>query len=531
LDSNEGSYIRTDADGFQFLINYRGGKQHFEQVSMMDILENRVPSTWAKDKIVLIGKVGESFKDVYFTPYSNIGGVSESMPGVEIHANIISQIIGIALSEQPLVIGYSELSESLKIIFWAFVGAVVSWQFRYGGKTIKIQLLRWSIIASSLGLIVGISYYTFLHGIWLPLLPSLLSFGSSAMLITGYMAFTGIKVRQTFGRYLTDQVVANLLENPEGLKLGGDRREITLLTSDLRGFTSRSERLTPEEVVKVLNFYFGQMADVITQYGGTIDEFMGDGILVLFGAPTAQDDDPQRAVACAIAMQLSLEAVNKHVQAWGLEPLEMGIGINTGEVVVGNIGSEKRTKYGVVGNQVNLTYRIESFSTGGQILISERTFQAVATTVEINDCRSVKAKGIEAPILIYDVKGINDPYNLHLAVEEIHYRDLAEPVLLSYVCLDGKQIDEHVWQGKLLKLSPKQGIIESLESPPFLPAALTNIKINFSHPYFHEDVAAEVYAKVLDTPNPSAPTFTVNFSSPPPNIATFLHQRYLSSSR
>ncbi|MEB3229027.1 MAG: adenylate/guanylate cyclase domain-containing protein [Synechocystis sp.] len=525
LDTNEGSYIRTDANGFQLLVNYRGRKQHFDQVSMVDILEERVPKDWATNKIVLIGKVGESFKDVYFTPYSNIGGVSESMPGVEIHANIISQIIGIALLEQPLIVGYSELSESLKIIFWSLLGAIISWQFRYGSKNRNIQLLRWGAISGCLSLIVGTSYYAFLRGIWLPMIPSLLGFGSSAMLITGYMAFNGIKVRQTFGRYLTDQVVANLLENPQGLKLGGDRREITLLTSDLRGFTSRSERLSPEEVVKVLNFYFGHMADIITKYGGTIDEFMGDGILVLFGAPTAQEDDPQRAVACAVEMQLRLITVNQQVEAWGLEPLEMGIGINTGEMVVGNIGSEKRTKYGVVGSQVNLTYRIESFSIGGQILISERTFQAVASTVEINGSRAVKAKGIEEPILIYDVKGINSPYNLYLTVEETIYRDLAEPIFVTYVCLEGKQINDQIWQGKLIKLSPKEGIIESLDSPTFLPPPLTNIKINFPD----AQLGVEVYAKVLAKPSANAQTFTINFSSPPPQVAEFLHQRYLAS--
>ena len=164
-------------------------------------------------------------------------------------------------------------------------------------------------------------------------------------MITAYIARSAQDIRKTFGRYLTDEVVATLLESPEGLQLGGEHRKITILTSDLRGFTATSERLPPEEVVKILNFYLGYMADVITKYQGTIDEFMGDGILVLFGAPIAREDDPARAVACAIDMQLVMEPINKQIKEWGLTPLEMGIGINTGEVVVGNIGSLKRTKY------------------------------------------------------------------------------------------------------------------------------------------------------------------------------------------
>ncbi|MHC5824709.1 MAG: adenylate/guanylate cyclase domain-containing protein, partial [Nostoc sp.] len=179
-------------------------------------------------------------------------------------------------------------------------------------------------------------------------------------------------IRQVFGRYLSDTVVANLLESPERLKLGGERRKITILTSDLRGFTALSERFAPEEVIHILNLYLEYMADLINHYQGTIDEFMGDGILVLFGAPIGKEDDALRAVTCACAMQLAMVGVNEKMKTLGWPLLEMGIGINTGEVIVGNIGSEKRTKYGIVGSQVNLTYRIESYTSGGQILISEQ---------------------------------------------------------------------------------------------------------------------------------------------------------------
>ncbi len=126
---------------------------------------------------------------------------------------------------------------------------------------------------------------------------------------------------------------------------------------------------------------------MITRYGGTIDEFMGDGILVLFGAPTAAADDALRAVACAVEMQLAIATVNQEMTAMNLKPLAMGIGINTGEVVVGNIGSEKRTKYGVVGAQVNLTHRIESYTIGGQILISQTTLEQAETR-----CRSQEVR-------------------------------------------------------------------------------------------------------------------------------------------
>src|SRR5919199_206029 len=178
-------------------------------------------------------------------------------------------------------------------------------------------------------------------------------------------------IHQLFGRYLSDEVVTCLLENAERIKLGGIRQKVTILTSDLRGFTSLAEEIPAEEVIKILNLYLEYMTDTIIKYQGTINEIMGDGILVYFGAPTVREDDAKRAVACACAMQLAMEEINEKIKEWGFSPLEMGIGINTGEVVVGNIGSEKRAKYTALGSSVNLAFRIESYTTGGQILISE----------------------------------------------------------------------------------------------------------------------------------------------------------------
>ena len=213
-------------------------------------------------------------------------------------------------------------------------------------------------------------------------------------------------IRQTFGRYLTDDVVTSLLDSPTGLQLGGEKRKITMMMSDLHGFTSLSERLAPERVVALLNRYLATMVTIIKQYQGTIDEFIGDAIFVLFGAPIWQEDDAQRAVACAVAMQLAMAAVNEQNRQDGLPDVEMGIGVHTGQVVVGNIGSPERMKYGVVGSHVNLTSRIQSFTTGGQILISEATRQDVGPLVKIGKQMEVKAKGFEQPIPLSEVRGL-----------------------------------------------------------------------------------------------------------------------------
>jgi adenylate cyclase len=330
-----------------------------------------------------------------------------------------------------------------------------------------------------------------------------------------------VLIRKIFGRYLSDEVVTNLLESPSGLKLGGERRKITMLTSDLRGFTATAERLSPEEVIKVLNFYLEYMADVITQYEGTIDEFMGDGILALFGAPTARLDDAERAIACAIAMQLAMQPVNQQMQAWGLPPLEMGIGVHTGEVIVGNIGSEKRTKYGVVGSQVNLTYRIESCSVGGQVLISESTFAEVGSMLWINSTKQVQMKGVQHPIAIHEVGGITGIHNLFLTKEEVIFVELMEQIPFQYVILEGKEVCDRIFQASIVRLSQKEALIYYPGEIELLPTALTNLKLNLLTSDL--EVSQEIYAKVSD--RPSDPNhFYIHFTAMSPIVQVILSQ-------
>ncbi|MBD2066491.1 adenylate/guanylate cyclase domain-containing protein [Leptolyngbya sp. FACHB-671] len=337
-------------------------------------------------------------------------------------------------------------------------------------------------------------------------------------------------IRQVFGRYLSDEVVVNLLESPGGLKLGGDRRKITILTSDLRGFTSLSERLSPEEVINILNLYLEYMADVINQYHGTIDEFMGDGILVLFGAPKAREDDAIRAIACACAMQLAMGAVNEHMKVLGLPRLEMGIGINTGEVVVGNIGSEKRTKYGIVGSQVNLTYRIESYTRGGQILISEQTFKEAGPNVRISGQQQVQPKGVKQPITIYEVYGISGFHNLYLPKEEEVFLPLPKPVPLQFSLLEGKEVSKTHLQGNLVQLSATGAQIR-VTTPNSISSIneFANLKLTLlaSNPAQNLN---DIYAKVAKT-QASQDAFSIYFTSMPPHVQTWLTNLYQSCTR
>jgi len=213
-------------------------------------------------------------------------------------------------------------------------------------------------------------------------------------------------IRKTFGRYLSEDIVSTLIDTPQGLKLGGEKRKVTIMMADLRGFTSIGERLPAETVVTMINIFLSTMTDVIQLHQGTIDEFIGDAILVIFGAPIQRENDSLRAIRCAIAMQRAMHDVNRQYQQQGYPQVEMGVGLHTGDVIVGNIGSHKRSKYAVVGRVVNTTSRIESYTIGGQILVSESTLADCDTALHINGKMTVMPKGISHEMTIYDVGGI-----------------------------------------------------------------------------------------------------------------------------
>ena len=221
-------------------------------------------------------------------------------------------------------------------------------------------------------------------------------------------------LRRTFGRYISDEVVTSLLENDDGLDMTGERRRVSVLMVDIRGFTVLTERLNPRDIVTVLNAYLKKMSEVIEGYRGLIDEFIGDGILALFGAFEQGDDDAQRSVACAIAMQHAIRVVNDSLQARGLPAIEIGVGIATGEVVVGNIGSERRSKHTAIGSAINLAARIEGFTDGGEILISPATYDDLHSLVDVAVVRELQPKGFDGVVKARRISGIRGTYAISL---------------------------------------------------------------------------------------------------------------------
>ena len=301
-------------------------------------------------------------------------------------------------------------------------------------------------------------------------------------------------IRDTFGRYLTKEVVNRLLEHRDGLKLGGESRDISVLMSDIRGFTALTVSMPPEQLISLLNRYLGKMLDILIDYGGVIDEIIGDGILAFFGAPEPLEDHPAAAVACALKMQLAMDEINAVSQAQGLPNLEMGIAVNSGQVVLGNIGSEKRTKYGAVGPEVNFTGRMESFTLGGQVLISESTYTRLQGVIDVKKTLQVLMKGITGLVSLYDVRGIRGVYSVQIPEREEKLLQLKERMGVQIRRMTEKTVDsagEHAWITHLSQSAATLVTTQPLSRWDNISIQLLNDKA--------EPMAGDVYAKVIST--------------------------------
>jgi adenylate cyclase len=450
---------------------------------------------WAEELkgiIVIVSDVSTGSTDVGPVP------TDANFPLSGVHANIIHNILTGSFLR--------ELSGRELLLIEAFLMAAI-----------LFLCLRFSSLAFSFGIValamlyIAIAMAGFFYGqVIFNLVRPLLAIGFAMVAIVVYRYIREEKekmeslrqrdfIRDTFGRYLSSEVVEELLGSPAGLKMSGENREVTFLVSDLRGFTSLTSSLSPNQVIEIINRYFEQMVEIIARYRGTVNEFMGDGILSFFGAPLYADDDPERAVACAVEMQNAMQGVNAQQRRLNLPELAMGIGINTGEVVVGNIGSERRASYGAVGTPINAAYRIESFTVGGQILISPATHARVKSDLKILGTKEVKFKGLQLPVTLYDIGGIGDPFQAYLAEKkEIPLIRLKVPLPVRCFALEGKTVSERAIAGRFTHLGGDR-VEATLDEKV---GVYTNLRILLKD---KEDRGlSEIYAKVLPAENPDA---------------------------
>ena len=315
-------------------------------------------------------------------------------------------------------------------------------------------------------------------------------------------------IRSAFGRYVSPEVARELLESPDGLRFGGEKRVVTVLMSDLRGYTRFAEQGDPAHVMNVLNEYLARMTDVVIKHGGTVNEFIGDAVFAVFGAPLAHADHAERAAACALSMQAAMADINRQHAASGLPRFEMGIGVNTGEAVVGNIGSEQRAKYAVVGSAVNVAARVEGATVGGQVFITTATYEQIRELAEVAEPVAIQMKGLTEALLLYDLRGLGGRFAPPPAPPD---HDLDARVSLPLRCwvIEGKIVGAARIDGRVLRIGPRE-LLARLDRP--LPP-LTNVKLRLDYPDGGGE-SADVYGKVTrEEPDDAGPLTRIHFTS------------------
>jgi len=385
--------IPLDEDG-RLLVRYRGNDGTFDRVSIADILENKADPTLLRDRVVLIGNTAQGIGDMRVTPYGKL------FPGVEVRANIIESLLEGEVLHRPDWVRYVDVLGMLLIgivIVGLFGRLGVAWQAVLAATLVAVYLFGATALFRNAGLWLNVVY---------PILLIILLF-TSATLVRYFFAFSEKRyLKLAFQHYVPSAVVDDLVAGADTLRLGGEKRDLTVLFSDIRGFTSLSEAMDPEALVHLLNEYFTAMTDKVFEHGGSLDKYIGDAIMAVYGAPVGRREHAALACRSALGMLDVLDRLHEEWKPRNLPPLGIGVGINTGQMIVGNMGSAERFNYTVVGDAVNLASRIESLnkSYGTSILISEYTYEIVKdefTTVREVDV--VRVRGRQQPVRLYEL--------------------------------------------------------------------------------------------------------------------------------
>ncbi|MFZ5502152.1 MAG: CHASE2 domain-containing protein [Pseudomonadota bacterium] len=377
------------------LIPYRGKHGSFPYISIADVLHDRVDPAALRDKIVLVGTTAPGLLDMRATP------VSEVYPGVEIHANMISGMLDQRFKQRP---AYMMGAEVVWLLFIGF-GLSVILSLLTPAKAILVSLFTFVLTA---GLSLALWQYA---DLLMPIANSLLVIVLLFALNMSYGYFVESRTKRQitglFGQYVPGELVEEMAEHPESVSMEGESRDMTILFSDVRGFTTISEGMNPKELSLLMNEFLTPLSRVVYDHRGTIDKYMGDCIMAFWGAPLRDENHARNAILAGMEMQAALEALQPHFKERGWPEIHIGVGINTGRVSVGNMGSEVRVAYTVMGDEVNLASRLEGITKqyGVGIIVGENTKNAVADFV-YRELDHVRVKGKEKPVAIYQPIGL-----------------------------------------------------------------------------------------------------------------------------
>ena len=395
---SEGQLVREipiDQNG-NMLIHWFGNFQTFRYISFYDVLKQRVPKEYFQNKIVLVGTSLPGLFDLRSAPFN------PDFPGVEIHANILYTLLTGEF--------VSKTSSMQSFLFYMILGIVI-------GIIIIFLSPMWGfIVILFFGMLeVFVSYMIqWDYNFWLPIVNPILTLLATFTVVYIYKFNTEERgkrfIKETFSHFVTHSVVEELLANPDKIKLGGERKNCTVLFSDIAGFTTIAEQLTPEALVKLLNDYLTQMTNIIFKYDGMLDKYEGDAIMAVFGAPISHGNHAYKGCAAALLMQEQLIKLRELWAKQNKPPLHARCGLNSGDMVVGNMGSENRFDYTVMGDAVNLGSRLEGANKeyGTAIMIGENTYQATKEDIIVRQLDLLRVKGKTEPIKVYELLGLKE---------------------------------------------------------------------------------------------------------------------------
>ena len=420
FEPDDGPYVNADAAGYQMLLDYSEGMDHFPIVTLSELLDGKVADEVFRGRIVIIGVAAESVKDVFFTPFSQGLGKNAGVPGAMIHAYLASQLVRAGLEGDRPLKTVTTWYEFAWILLWSALGCLA-------GLLVRAFPKLFALTSAGLATIVVVSYGLFMNGWWFSMgfaaAGWMLTSGLVTAYLSGYERLQRGVLMQLFSKHVSEDVADEIWKNREEYfslgRLRSRKLPVTVMFTDVEHFTTISEKLDPEALMNWLNDYMEIMANLVIEHGGVIDDYHGDAIMADFGVPivrTTEDEirqDAVNAVRCALAMGAALERYNNQTMARGLPRLRMRAGLASGYVVAGCLGSSQRMKFTVIGDTVNTAARIEtmdkeSFSTESgdsdcRIMMAESTMNYVADTFATELAGTVVLRGKTKPVGVYRV--------------------------------------------------------------------------------------------------------------------------------
>ena len=423
LRSNSGGYQRIDAAGEQVLLDYRSVRYPSEVVTLSQVLQKQVNPALIRDRVVLIGTTAPSTKDLFFTPFSPAETANPKMPGVVIHAQMVSQTLTAALEGRSLFWFWSEPIEVLWIVSWAIAGGLLA---GCAQRPFILALTGTGLLL----LLVGAGYGLFLHQAWVPIAaPAIAAIAVSSFTITCQMQYARQQqqiVMKLLGQQTSPEIASALWNSRDRLlqsgRLAGQTLTVTILFIDIRNFSGISEQHPPEVMMGWLNEYMCSMTQAVHQHHGIINKFMGDGLMAVFGVPVPRltiaeiAEDARQTVACAVEMGDRLQTLNQDWQQRGLPVVQMRAGIFTGDVMAGSLGGKNRLEYAVIGDSVNIAARLEAWQKDKQtnhcrILIARETLDHLQEQFYVESWGHLQLRGRQSLVEVFQVLGYADLFN------------------------------------------------------------------------------------------------------------------------